>query len=147
MARISSGDKAKGQTRLFNYDDYSLHARPYPWMKRHSRPDTRWPVRDTSWPISIKIASAAERDACLQQLHGIAVEKVADLLKSAQASAVKDTEAVITPYAGNIGRSKDAATVEKVRPIGLEAGGHSTREANGKSDCEKRVVASYIKAA
>lgn len=67
-----------------------------------------------------KIASAEERESFILQLQGIAVEKMAALLNSALAS-VADTNAVITPYAGDVGRSMDAAAVEKVRPIGMQA--------------------------
>ena len=67
-----------------------------------------------------KIFCAQERQAFLTQLEGIAVEKIANLLQSAQAS-VTDTNAVITPYAGDVGRSMDPATVETVRPVGMQA--------------------------
>lgn len=67
-----------------------------------------------------KIDSAEERQAFLQQVESIEVEKIASLLQSAQAS-VTDDRAVITPYSGDVGRSMDEATVGKVRPIGLEA--------------------------
>lgn len=67
-----------------------------------------------------KIPNEAERESFLHQLDEIAVEKIAGLLKSAQKST-DDTAAVIIPYSGKVGQSTDAAIVERVRPIGMEA--------------------------
>eukprot|EP00977_Amphora_coffeiformis_P014718 scaffold4201_cov178-Amphora_coffeaeformis.AAC.13 len=68
-----------------------------------------------------KISSVEERQTFLQQLEGIAVEEIAKLLESAQKTANNDDDAVITPFVGCIGRSSDAVTVEKVRPVGMDA--------------------------
>ena len=58
--------------------------------------------------------------AFLNQLEGIAVEQLTPLLQAAQAVHAAGGGA-ITPYKGTIGQSTDATSVERWRPIGMEA--------------------------
>ena len=67
-----------------------------------------------------------EKDALLAQLDSIAVENIADLLKSAlsdqQAISESSNEgSAIQPFSDNVGRSIDSAMMERSTELGMEA--------------------------
>jgi UDP-N-acetylglucosamine/UDP-N-acetylgalactosamine diphosphorylase len=77
-----------------------------------------------------RITSETEREAFLQQLDGIAVERLGDILTMAQKEAAATCgdnvpqsvdENPIQPYQGVIGRSSDGSNVPHLRSLGLQA--------------------------
>jgi UDP-N-acetylglucosamine/UDP-N-acetylgalactosamine diphosphorylase len=63
--------------------------------------------------------SVAERDELIQQLEGIELERLASLLKAAQAEIAD--ESVVEPFPHAVARSTDQNVIDSVRSKGIEA--------------------------
>lgn len=66
-------------------------------------------------------ASADEKSAFLEQLDGIKVEEIADLLKATREETSKEDTGVIKPFTGPIGRTSDKECVEESYTTGMKA--------------------------